>query len=222
MNEHYYPPIFLTGELPKRNPDEIVWLVLCLGRMGIVLPKDLLKKIYDEFLQVITYESFQRRCALRAETTIRRGYDFVLIDVREGERIRFNDVNYSVSNGKKYLLCSKLNWLDVVVHGSDYTISYYYFDLGSHALATSFRRILNGLNSHIDGERLMYFGHKTIRKDSSEVKVFDRKSNPDLQEDIDVCLRHGLITWKDPLPEKRVRCYVDETGAVRDWSLIEV
>lgn len=211
MNEDYYPPIFLSGELPKRIPDEIIWLILCLKRMGIVLPKDLLRMIYYEFLHVVAFVKTESRF-IHSQIYIEQ-YDFAIIDVLVGEAIFFNDCRYPVSNGKKYLICPKLDWLYITIRGDEYSVIYYSFVDRRSPLAISFSQIMSRLNSDIDGTTLMYLD-KTIRKDNDDLEVFSKKNNPELQQHIDVCLKYGVITLEDPLPSRKPRYYIDEAETI--------
>lgn len=218
MSEHYYPPLFLTGELPKRNSEEIIWLILCLKTMGIKIPKDLLQMIYWEFLDVVEWKKDELHC-VSGQFPIMKIYDFAVIDMQSSSLIYFNDLAYTLREGSKCLLCPNLfPWISiVVVNGGKYSVSYYSFSDEKSAIRVAFNAISSSLNSNIDNDGFLYVS-KSCRKIDTELTVHQKKDKPNLQEDIDVCLKYGVISLTDPLPSRIARCVIDETGAIRDWS----
>ena len=219
MSEHYYPPLFLTGELPKRNSEEIIWLILCLKTMGIKIPKDLLQTIYWEFLDVVEWKRGESYYTSN-QNSIRREYDFAVIEVQSGATIYFNSVGYALMEGRKYLLCPNLlPWISIVViNGGKYSVSYYSFADEKSAIRVSFNAISSSLNSNIDNEGLLYLSQNNFRRINRELTVHQKENNPNLQEHIDICLKYGVISLTDPLPFRDASCLIDETGAIRDWS----
>jgi hypothetical protein len=213
MSDEYHPPFFLTGKLPKRNPDEIIWLILCLKRMKIRLPKDLHRIIYEE-LRIVQLMKAEILCTPTAHsgqiaTTVRLDplYDFVFIEPKSNGKIVFNDLSFHISGGKSYLICmSLLKYLFVDVECDKVSISSWSFIDRQSRLCKAYKMISVALNSEIDCVTVIYHNN-TITKSHGEFVSLSKKAIS--KRDVELCVKHGIILPEDPFPRK-AKYYIDE------------
>lgn len=204
--EEAYPPVFLTGKLPKRNPEEILWLILCVGRMGIKVPRDIYKFIY-EFLREVTYEGFEM-AGPQVPLLISTDRDFVILKPEADGHLYFNQLRYKLRSGKKYFLCpglldSKFTDIKAICNGFIF-VDYWKFVDRASPLCLAYHTISTELNSNIDTKTLQYVKGRfrtTIIKDNPTPTTLKKKCYPEGHKHIDLCIKHGLICYGQDIPE---------------------
>lgn len=212
MDDEYHPPIFLTGNLPKRDSTQIIWLMLCLKRLNIKLPKDIYRMIYEEFYP-IRLDKFELHLKYIVNHALHIDSDFVVIRPKLPGTIDFSHgLSYSISVGNTYLLCPQLlrGVYMTEVKCERVSIEYWSFIDQTSPLSLSFYGLAHALNSDIDGLTLMYTSG-TVRQARGKLVRSSKILYPKTQEYIDECLKHGLICLVDPL-SRQVTGYINNEG----------
>lgn len=215
MNPEYYPPIFLTGKLPKRNSDEIVHFILCAGRLGFEFPKDVRKMIYEE-LHIVKLERLDIHYKYTGSVKLDRRFDFITIEARSDGVICFNDIAFCMTKGKTYFVCSMaLFYVSTEIDFEEAAVTYWSFIDKKSLLYTSFLEISYCLNGNINDETILYLSG-TMRKDSKSLTRMDRQTNPEIQACLDLCIKHDIICFNDPLKDRTPTRYLDKNGHVTE------
>lgn len=193
-------PVFLTGSLPKRDSSAMYEFILCIRQLGINLPKDIYKMIYERLrLVALEQERVYYSRISSGPIALDLCYDFAVVKTETDGVLVFNDLQYRLtSNSTYFLFTGALRRLYVSILCSQFRIEYYSFIDRNSPVCHSIYSISGGLNSNIHTSTLLYL-HESVQSNSD---TLIRLPKEQFKIAIDVCIRHGVVSLDDKLKRK--------------------
>jgi hypothetical protein len=202
-------PVFLTGNLPMRNPAAMYEFILCMKQLGIKFPKDICKIIYEN-LRLVALDDKKIYYSRLDPSPIGMStfYDFAIVTTQTAGTIRFNDLGYELdANGRYFFFAGAFRHLSVSIWCSQFSIEYHSLLDHDSLLCRAIYTISGGINSSIGTQSLLYL-NDTIYCSSDKLVRLPREKFKDA---IDTCLKYGLINLEDKL-EKEHLSWLDHHG----------
>lgn len=98
-----------------------------------------------------------------------------------------------------------------------YIVKYFSFTDTTSLLYVSLDKISSALNHCIDNKSLLYVSGEidgSINGDNTILTVLSKDRHPEIQDDLNICLKYGIITLDDPLPDRKQKYNITETGGL--------
>lgn len=194
-------PVFLTGSLPKRDPAPMYEFILCVRRLGIQIPKDIYRMIYEELRLVALDKASTYYSRIPSNPVLLAlYYDFVILNTVTDGVLSFNDLQYHLpANSTYFLFTGALRHLSVSIVCKQFRVQYHSFiDRDSPVCSAIYS--ISGLNSNLGPNTVMYLNH-SVQFDNCQLLRLPKEK---FKAAIDICLRHGLVSLEDKLKREHV------------------
>lgn len=203
-------PLFLTGKFPKKNPKEILQLILCLRSFDIKIPKDILKMIYEMTSDFkVTSYCYVGNVQMNA-FQFKHAMDFAVVTMEEDGKITFSGEEFTLLKSRQYtFFVGALPYLDIRMSNKcNFCVDYWTFKDKNSPLRKAMYRLSAVLNSNVDNRTFMYKRGSMCTFDNILMK-FSKGVFENMKSDIELCIRNGLVSFEDPL--KRIpKYFMDE------------
>ena len=197
MNE-YHVPLFMTGSLPKRDPNDMWTFIICLSRMNIEIPKDILKMIYER-MSLVKLRTSIIHVGTSKLTKIQMLGDFLVITAHVKTLIYISRKEFELPEDATYLFYTGRSKYIIGITSMFATLNYWEFIDNQYPLKDAIGRLSTCMNYQINGSRVSYNGNSIGIFNG--VNIFGL-TWPQWQEDVSICMKHELLTFDDPISEE--------------------
>lgn len=193
MNDTHHPAIFLTGSIPRNNPETFLEFLLCCKSIGITFPKDIRKMLW-EICKIIKYNG---KVIIDKLRPLKLECDFAIVTSSNPDCIlTFNDVPINIGVWKGMIFEAAMPYTQIKIPRGHENVTIERWTLvdRKHPIF----RLSHGVNSEIGNNTVYYhIGRLTVNDLSSGRRTarFWKRTRPDIMPGLLQCIEENLVRW---------------------------